>query len=61
LTEIDVSDQCSLVIEMEVGDNSTAGPSQLGYYWYKHPTASPTANVTRDTCASPAPTYDPHR
>jgi len=32
-------------MEMEVGDDGTAGPSQLGYY--KHQTASPTANVTR--------------
>jgi len=29
----------SLAMELEVGDNGTAGPSQLGYY--KHQTASP--------------------
>ena len=40
---------------MEVGDDSTAGPSQLGYY--KHQTASPTVNVTRATRTSPVPTY----
>ena len=40
---------------MEVGDDGAAGPSWLGYY--EHQTASPTTNVTRATCASPAPTY----
>ena len=41
-------------------DDAAAGPSWLGYY--KHQTASPrpTANITRATCASPAPTYDAH-
>ena len=43
------------MMEMEVGDDGAAGPSQLGYY--KHQTASPTANVTRATCASPAPVH----
>ena len=38
-------------MEMEVGDDGMAGPLQLGYY--KHQTASPTANVTRA-----APAYD---
>ena len=43
----------SLAMEMEVGDDGAAGPLQLGYY--NHQTASPTANVTRATHASPAP------
>ena len=46
------------MMEMEVGDDGAAGPSQLGYY--KHQTASPTANVTRAMRASPAPAYDAH-
>ena len=37
-------------MEMEVGDGR-----HLGYY--KHETASPTANVTRATHASPATAY----
>ena len=41
---------------MEVGDDGAMGPSRLGYY--KHKTASPTANVTRAMHASPAPAYD---
>ena len=41
-------------MEMEVGD--AAGPLRLGYY--KHQTASLTANVTHATRASPAPAYD---
>ena len=42
-------------MEMEAGVDGTAGPSWLGYY--KHQTASPTANVTRATHASSAPAY----
>jgi len=41
----------SLTMEMKVGDNIVAGPSQLGYY--KHQSASLTAKVTchaRLTC-----------
>jgi len=41
------------MMEMEVGDDGAAGPSQLGYY--KHQTASTAANVTRATHAPPAP------
>jgi len=41
------------MMEMEVRD--AVGPSRLGYY--KHQTASPTANVTCATCASPATAY----
>ena len=45
----------SFAMEMEVRDDGMLGPSWLGYY--KHQTASPTANVTRGTRASPAPAY----
>jgi len=41
------------MMEMKVGDDVVARPSQLGYY--QHQTASPTAKATRATCASPAP------
>jgi len=52
--------QLSLAMEMEVGDDGTAGPLWLGYY--KHQTASPrpTGNITHATYASPAPAYDAH-
>ena len=43
-------------MEMEVRDDGEVGPLRLGYY--KHQTASPTANMTRATRTSPAPTYD---
>ena len=48
-SDIDHGRQHSLVMEIEVGDDSTVEPLQLGYY--KHKTASPCA-----TCTSPAPT-----
>jgi len=41
---------------MEVRDDGTGGPTQLGYY-KQLLLPSPTANVTRATHASPAPTY----
>ena len=52
--------QRSFAMEMEVGDDGAAGPPWLGYF--KHQTASPRpiANITRATCASPAPAYDIH-
>ena len=48
----------SLAVEMEVRDDGTGGPTQLGYY-KQLLLPSPTANVhvTRATHASPAPTY----
>ena len=58
IQQIDVVDRRSLAMELDVGDDGTAGPLWLGYY--KHQTASPdpTANVTRATYASLAPAYD---
>ena len=52
--------QRGLAMEMEVEDDSEAGPLWLGYY--KHQTASsrPTGNITRAMYASPAPAYDAH-
>ena len=47
-------------MEMEVGDDAAAGPSWLGYYKHKTASPRPTANITRATCASPAPAYDIH-
>ena len=41
-------------MEMEVVDDSAAGPSWLGYY---KQLLLPTTNVTHATCASPAPAY----
>ena len=38
-------------MEMEVGDDNTAGPSRLEYY--QHQTASYTAKITRATHVSP--------
>ena len=49
-----------MAMEMEVRDDGSAWPSRLGYYQYKHQTASPTANVTRATHASPALAYEAH-
>jgi len=48
----------SFAMEMEVGDDGTAGPSRLGYY--KHQTASPTANVTCHACPTCTRIYDAH-
>jgi len=45
-----------MAIEMEIGDDGSVGPSQLGYYKHQFETAS-TANITLAMCASPAPTY----
>jgi len=37
-SDIDLRQRCSLMMEMEVGDDGTAGALRLGYY--KHQTAS---------------------
>jgi len=43
--------QRPLAMELEVGDNGTAGPSRLGYY--KHQTASPLFSYSKhNTCCT---------
>jgi len=55
-----IVDGGSLVMEMEVGDDSAGGPSWLGYY---KQLLLPIANVTRAvhiSPAAPAYIYDAH-